>query len=105
MLQVFPQLSEARIDYSWGGLVDVTMNRAPHFGRLTPCVYFLQGFSGHGVALAGIAGNLVADAITGVAERFDVFARLPHRSIPGGAGTRRTLLALAMLYYHVRDLL
>jgi gamma-glutamylputrescine oxidase len=105
MLQVFPQLSESRIDYSWGGLVDVTMNRAPHFGRLTPSVYFLQGFSGHGVALAGIAGALVADAVTGVAERFDVFARLPHRSIPGGAGTRRALMTLAMLYYHLRDLL
>ena len=105
MLQVFPQLAEARIDYSWGGVVDVTMNRAPHFGRLTPCVYFLQGFSGHGVALAGIAGRLVADAIAGTAERFDIFARVPHRNIPAGTGTRRALLTLAMLYYHIRDLL
>jgi gamma-glutamylputrescine oxidase len=105
MLRVFPQLAEARIDYSWGGFVDVTMNRAPHFGRLTPCVYFLQGFSGHGVALAGIAGRLVADAIAGTAERFDIFARVPHRNIPAGVGTRRALLTLAMLYYHIRDLL
>jgi gamma-glutamylputrescine oxidase len=105
MLRVFPQLAEARIDYSWGGSVDVTINRAPHFGRLTPSVYFLQGFSGHGIALAGIAGRLVADAIAGTAERFDVFARIPHRSIPAGAGTRRALLTLAMLYYHILDLL
>jgi len=105
MLQVFPQLAEARIDYSWGGLVDVTINRAPHFGRLTPTVYFLQGFCGHGVALAGIAGRLVADAMAGTAERFDIFARIPHRSIPAGAGTRRALLTLAMLYYHMLDLL
>ena len=105
MLRVFPQLAEARIDYSWGGFVDVTMNRAPHFGRLTPRVYFLQVFAGHGIALASIAGSLLADALAGTAERFDIFARLPHRSIPQGAGTRRALLTLAMLYYRMRDLL
>lgn len=105
MLKVFPQLGKTRIAYSWGGHVDVTMNRAPHFGRLTPDVYYLQGFSGHGVALAGIAGKLVADAIAGTAECFDVFARIPHRTIPGGPGIRYALLQLALFYYHLRDLL
>jgi len=57
MLRVFPQLEGVRIDYAWGGHVDITLNRAPHFGRLAPNVYFLQGFSGHGIALTGIAGN------------------------------------------------
>jgi len=68
-------------------------------------VYFLQGFSGHGVALAGIAGNLLADAIAGSAERFDVFAKIPHRSFPGGSTLRRSALVLAMLYYRLRDML
>ena len=66
MLRVFPQLEGVRIDYAWGGHVDITLNRAPHFGRLAPNVYFLQGFSGHGIALTGIAGKLVADAIRGL---------------------------------------
>ncbi len=105
MLKVFPQLAGARIDYSWGGHVDVTMNRAPHFGRLASNIYFLQGFSGHGIALTGIAGKLVAQAIAGTAERFDVFARIPHRDFPGGAVLRQPLLAAAMLYYRLRDLL
>jgi gamma-glutamylputrescine oxidase len=105
MLAVFPQLSGTRIDYAWGCLIDITRSRAPHFGRLAPNVYFLQGFSGHGIALAGIAGELVAEAIAGSAERFDVFARLPHRDFPGGATLRRPLLALAMLWYRLRDLL
>jgi gamma-glutamylputrescine oxidase len=105
MLKVFPQLAGTRIEYAWGGFVDITMNRAPHFGRLAPNVYFLQGFSGHGVALAGIAGALVAEAIAGTAERFDVFARIPHRDFPGGAILRRPALVLAMLYYRLRDLL
>ncbi len=105
MLGVFPQLAGVRIDYAWGCLLDITLSRAPHFGRLEPNVYFLQGFSGHGVALAGIAGQLAAEAIAGTAERFDVFARIPHRDFPGGMWLRRPALALAMLWYRLRDLL
>jgi len=105
MLKVFPQLADARIDYSWGGYVDITMNRAPHFGRLGSNVYFLQGFSGHGIVLTGMAGKLIADAIAGTAERFDVFTRIPHGNFPGGTLLRRPALVLAMLYYRLRDLL
>lgn len=105
MLAVFPQLKDVRIEYAWGGEVDITLNRAPHFGRLAPNVYFLQGFSGHGIALTGIAGKLLAQAIAGTASRFDVFARIPHANFPGGLALRRPALVLAMLYYRLRDLL
>ena len=105
MLRVFPQLADVPIEYAWGGEVDITRNRAPHFGRLAPNVYFLQGFSGHGIALTGLAGKLVAEAISGTAARFDVFARIPHGRFPGGAALRRPTLVLAMLYYRLRDLL
>lgn len=105
MLRVFPQLSDVKIEYSWGGYVDITLNRAPHFGRLASNVYFLQGFSGHGIALTGIAGQLVAETIAGTAERFDVFARIPHSAFPGGQMLRRPALVLAMLYFRIKDLL
>lgn len=105
MLKVFPQLRDARIEHAWGGYLDITMNRAPHFGRLAPNVYFLQGFSGHGIALAGIAGKVLAQAIAGEAERFDLISRIPHRDFPGGPLLRRPALVLAMLYYRLRDLL
>ncbi len=105
MLRVFPQLADARVEYAWGGFVDITLNRAPHFGRLAPNVYFLQGFSGHGIVLTGIAGKLIAQAVAGTAERFDLFARIPHTSFPGGRLLRRPTLVLAMLYYRLRDLL
>jgi gamma-glutamylputrescine oxidase len=105
MLKVFPQLAGVRVEYSWGGHVGITLNRAPHFGRLMPHVYFLQGFSGHGLALTGIAGKLAAEAIAGEAQRFDVFTRIPHRSFPGGPMLRRPALVLAMLYYRLRDIL
>ncbi|MEO8019766.1 MAG: FAD-binding oxidoreductase [Pseudomonadota bacterium] len=102
--RVFPQL-DPRIEYAWGGYVDITPNRAPHFGRLGPNVYFLQGFSGHGMVLAGIAGKLVAEAMAGSAERFDVFARIPHGDFPGGTWLRRPALVLAMLWFRLKDLL
>jgi gamma-glutamylputrescine oxidase len=103
MLQVYPQLAGTRIEYAWGCLLDITRSRAPDFGRLAPNIYYLQGFSGHGMALAGLAGELVAEAIAGSAERFDVFARIPHREFPGGLLLRRPTLALAMLWYRLRD--
>jgi gamma-glutamylputrescine oxidase len=102
--RVFPKLNP-RIDYAWGGYVDITPNRAPHFGRLAPNVYFLQGFSGHGMVLSGIAGKLVAEAMAGSASRFDVFAKIPHRDFPGGAVFRRPALVLAMLWFRLKDLL
>jgi gamma-glutamylputrescine oxidase len=105
MLGVFPQLKGVKIEYAWGGYLDITLNRAPHFGRLAPNVYFLQGFSGHGIALTGLGGKLAAEAIAGTAERFDVFARIEHHNFPGGALLRRPTLMLAMLYYRLRDLL
>ena len=90
---------------AWGGYVDITMNRAPDFGRLAPNIYYLQGFSGHGIALTGIAGKLVAEAIAGQAERFDLFTKLQHRKFPGGPLLRTPALMLAMLWYRLRDLL
>lgn len=105
MLRVFPQLANARIEFAWGGYVDITMSRAPDFNRIAPNVYYLQGFSGHGIALTGIAGQLVAQAIAGQAERFDVFTKLRHRKFPGGRALRMPALVLAMLWYRMRDLL
>lgn len=105
MLCVFPSLGDIQVERAWGGYLDITMSRAPNFGRLASNVYYLQGFSGHGLALTGLGGKLVAEAVAGTAERFDVFARIPHRDFPGGPILRRPTLMLAMLYYRLRDLL
>jgi gamma-glutamylputrescine oxidase len=105
MLKVFPALADAKIEYAWGGHVDITMSRAPDFGRLAPNVYYLQGFSGHGIALTGIAGQMVAETIAGQAERFDLFTQLRHRNFPGGPALRMPGLVLAMLWYRLKDLL
>lgn len=101
--RLFPVLKGVKIDYRWGGDVAITLNRAPDFGRVTPNVYYAQGYSGHGMALAGLAGKLVAETIAGQSERFDVFAAMPHRPFPGGRRLRMPLLVLATQFYKLRD--
>jgi len=107
MVGTFPQLAAQRIDYAWGGFVDISMNRAPDFGRLPdhPQVYYLQGFSGHGLALTGLAGRIVAEAMAGDAARFDTFARIQHHRFPGGAWLRTPALVLGMAWYRLKDAL
>ncbi|MBE2243258.1 MAG: FAD-binding oxidoreductase [Burkholderiaceae bacterium] len=113
MATTFPQLAGTKVEYAWGGFVDISMNRAPDFGRLADIgagpraanVYYLQGFSGHGLALTGLAGKLVAEAIGGDAKRFDTFARIRHRPFPGGRLLRTPALVLGMAYYRLRDIL
>jgi len=115
MAATFPQLERARVEYAWGGFVDISMNRLPDFGRLAERtgvagaglenVYYLQGFSGHGLALTGLAGKLVAEAIDGDASRFDTFARIRHRPFPGGRLLRMPALVAGMAYYRLKDLL
>jgi gamma-glutamylputrescine oxidase len=85
--------------------VDISFTRTPHFGRLASNIFFAQGFSGHGMALTGLAGKLIAEVIAGTNERFDVFARIQHRDFPGGELLRVPALLLGTLYYRLRDLL
>lgn len=104
MLQVYPQLADTRIDYAWGGTLAVTLNRMPHFGRLgRHNTYYAQGYSGQGVAMATLAGKLIADAMAGEAEKFDLFGKIPTRSFPGGDLLRWPGLVLGMSYYALRD--
>ncbi|SDG03309.1 gamma-glutamylputrescine oxidase [Limimonas halophila] len=105
MRHVFPSLSDVGFEYTWGGYVAITAERTPDLGRVTGNVLCCQGFSGHGVALTGVAGKLAAEAVAGQAERFDVMARLPHTPFPGGRRLRTPLLVAAMAYYRLRDLL
>ncbi|NQV47038.1 MAG: FAD-binding oxidoreductase [Rhodospirillaceae bacterium] len=104
MLKVFPQLADAKLEYAWGGNIAITLDRMPHMGSIGGNVFFAHGYCGHGVALSGMSGKLIADAIAGTAERFDVLARIKHQPFPGGP-IRTPMLALGMLYYRIRDIL
>lgn len=103
MLEVFPDLKDTKIDYAWGGTLAITMKRLPHFVRTAPNILSAAGYSGHGVAMATMAGKVMADTIAGQAEQFDLMASLPTPAFPGGYAFRSPLLAVAMSWYAMRD--
>lgn len=103
MLKVFPQLADVNIDYGWGGPIDMTMNSQPHFGRIKPNIYFAHGYSGHGVALTGLAGRIIAEAILGNDERLSVFEQLKIPSIYGGKLVKKLALKVGIPYYRFLD--
>ena len=105
MVGVFPELATAKIDYCWGGPLDITINRMPHFGRLAPNIFYAHGYCGHGVILSNMAGKLMAEAIKGTAGRFDVFTKIKHMPFIGGALLKRPLFVLGMTWYRLRDML
>ncbi len=104
MLKVFPKLANVEAEFCWGGSLAITLDRLPHIGSQDGKLFFAHGYSGHGVAAAGICGKLIAEAIAGTAEKFDVMAKIRHQPFPGGP-IRMPMLALGMMYYRIRDLL
>jgi gamma-glutamylputrescine oxidase len=104
MVKVFPQLADVAVSHAWGGYIAITSNRIPDCGQLSATTYYAHGYSGQGVALAGMYGKLMAEAIRGTAERFDLLSRIRHLPFPGGP-VRMPLLVAAMLFYRLRDAL
>lgn len=100
--RVFPKLANVAFDYAWGGLVSITMSRLPHVGRFGE-LFFAHGYSGQGVLTPALAGKVLAEAMAGTAERFDVLASIAPPEFPGGAALRSPLYVLGMLWYALRD--
>lgn len=107
LLKLFPQLTDVRIDYQWGGKIGITANRFPQVGRLKqqPNVFYAQGYSGHGLNVTHWCAKLLGEAIhAGHSQGLDVFSRVPHMTFPGGPALRSPLLALGMFWYRLREL-
>jgi len=105
MLKVFPQLKDFDIEFGWGGMIGIVINRLPHLGRIGDNVYFAQGYSGHGINQTHIVSEILADAISGQMEDFDVFAEARHMKIRAPRWIGNNMIALGMLYYRMQDLL
>lgn len=105
MVSLFPKLALVGLDHCWRGKLDITLNRLPHMGRFSPNIFYAHGYSGHGVILSNMAGKLIADAVSGTAEKFDVFTKIKHHDFIGGSLLKRPLFMLGMLWFRLRDLL
>ena len=99
----YPQLENVKIDYAWGGTIGVPINRVPQMGRISPNVFYCQGYSGHGVNVTHLAGQIMADVVGGTLERFDVFASVKPFVVPFAHSLSTPMVALGVLYYQIRD--
>lgn len=102
MLKLFPNLADARIEFAWGGAVGITVNRLPHIGR-TGNILFAHGYSGQGVLLTTLVGELLAELLKGDGRNFDLFGKIPHRAFPGGKLLRSPTYVAGMLYAALMD--
>lgn len=103
MASIYPQLAKVRIDYAWGGTIGVPVTRVPQLGRLSCNVFYCQGYSGHGVNVTHLTGKIMAEAVSGTMERFDLFADVKPLVIPGAATFTKPMVALGVLYYQIKD--
>ena len=103
LLGVYPELADTRLEFGWGGTLAITRNRMPDMGVKQGVVYYAQGFSGHGVPTATMAGKLMAQSIVDSCEDFDLMTGLKTISFPGGPLLRRPSLVAGMLFYSLLD--
>jgi glycine/D-amino acid oxidase-like deaminating enzyme len=101
MKRVFPQLSDTRVEYCWGGQVDMTMDRLVHAGEHDG-LYYSVGYSGHGVQMATHMGKQMADYMNGVPDA-NPWRDFTFRRIPGHVGPP-WFLPFAGAYYRFKDL-
>jgi glycine/D-amino acid oxidase-like deaminating enzyme len=100
MIEVFPELAEARLDYAWGGHVAFTRDQMPHAGRLDG-MYYAGGYCGHGIAMATHLGDQIARRIAGERVEHPLFDDR-FAPIPLYAG-RPWFLPFAGAYYRAMD--
>jgi glycine/D-amino acid oxidase-like deaminating enzyme len=104
MTRVFPQLSETRIDYAWGGVIDITQQRIPDLGcDDTGRVIYAQGFSGSGVVATMAVAGILERALGGDMADFTLFQRIDQKPFPGGPWMRGPLTAAGMFWYRFLD--
>ena len=103
MLRIYPQLAGINFEFAWGGTIGVPINRVPQMGRIANNIVYSQGYSGHGVNVTHLAGQIMADTVAGTLERFDIFADIEPFKIPGQRLFGRQMVALGMLYYKLKD--
>jgi glycine/D-amino acid oxidase-like deaminating enzyme len=102
MVSVFPQLADARIDYCWGGLVDLSRDQMVHAGERDG-LFHSVGYSGHGVQMATYMGKQMAEVLTGDPAA-NPWRGLAFPSVPGHWFGPPWFLPLAGAYYRFLDM-
>jgi len=102
MIEVYPQLREANVEYVWGGTLDFAFDIMPHAGQMDG-MYYAVGYAGHGVAMATYQGQKMAELIAGDKPE-NPFVGIPFPGAPLGLYNGRPwFLPFAGIWYKVLD--
>ncbi|MCW2290129.1 glycine/D-amino acid oxidase-like deaminating enzyme [Pseudomonas sp. BIGb0408] len=101
--RTFPSLKGVPIEFQWSCAMGIVMNRIPQLGKLSPNVWYCQGYSGHGIATSHVMGEIMAEAMGGELARFETFAGCSHIKVPMGDVFGNPMLALGMWYYQLLE--
>jgi len=107
MVEIFPQLQNTNVEYVWGGTLDFAFDMMPHVGR-TDGLYYSVGYAGHGVAMATLLGQKIAQRIAsgGATPDANPFSEIPFKGAPLGLYRRKPwFLPLAGLWFRFLDLI
>lgn len=61
----FPEWRDVRFSHAYGGCVDVTRDFVPHFGAVSPGLYYGYGYCGNGIAATHMGGKVLRDLVLG----------------------------------------
>lgn len=101
--RTFPSLKDVPIEFQWSCAMGIVVNRIPQLGKLSPNVWYCQGYSGHGIATSHVMGEIMAEAMSGELSRFETFAGCSHIKVPMGDVFGNPMLALGMWYYQLLE--
>jgi len=102
MVDVYPQLRDAKVEYVWGGTLDFAFDIMPHAGQIDG-IYYALGYAGHGVAMATYQGQKMADLIAGEKPE-NPFVGIPFPGAPFGMYNGKPwFLPFAGMWYKFLD--
>ncbi len=84
--RVFPTLGGIRFEHAWGGWMSYARHQMPVLGKRPDGLWYTLAFGGHGMATTTLAGEMMAEALTGNDLRLREFQRWPPRWAGGAAG-------------------
>lgn len=109
LLRIWPQLEGVKTTHEWGGRLGVPYGEVPLIGRVGDNIWYGAGYTGHGVNMGNLAGDMLGKAIAGVdTENFNLFAKMPKRRVPFGhlscaRWLGQQVVSLAVFYYWLKD--
>jgi glycine/D-amino acid oxidase-like deaminating enzyme len=101
--RTYPQLRDVRAEYAWTGTLGNTVHRMPQIGEVSPGLWLLSGFGGHGLNTTAMGGEIVARAIVDGDTTWRMFT--PFELVWAGGAVGRTAQQVYNWSYRANELM